>query len=170
MHFDGPRHIAFCGAPGVGKSEACRILVEERGAYEVDTGYPMRSFAIQFLGANHVDVQTQAGKDRPSTIPGLTWRDVLGKFGQAIETFDPDIVMRMALQRCNGPHLYVFSSARRDQGRLIREAGGRVIEIVRKGCSVVNDFDQYDRRYIDTTITNDDGVDDLKRTLLRIIN
>lgn len=44
-HSDGPRFVGFCGAPGSGKSEACRLLTMKRGAYEVDTGYPMRSSA-----------------------------------------------------------------------------------------------------------------------------
>lgn len=170
MNFEGPRFVAFCGAPGAGKSEACRILVEERGAYEVDTGYPMRSFAMQFLGANHVDVQTQEGKLSPSTIPGKSWRDVLGELAVKLEELHPRLLIDIAMRRCQGPYLYVFSSARRDNGRTVKEAGGRVIQIYRPGFHVVNEFDQYDLDCIDTTIINDGSPEDLKRAVLRAIN
>ncbi|MCA2979552.1 MAG: hypothetical protein INH37_14850 [Myxococcaceae bacterium] len=147
--------IGFCGAPGSGKSEACRVLGEQRGALEVDSAYPMRCFAIMHLGASQVDVWTQEGKRRPSTIPGLSWRQVLGEMGAALETIDPDILVRMALQRCTGAEIYANSSIRRGNGKLWREAGGLVVEIVRPGHTIVNEFDRYDPAFITHRIVND---------------
>lgn len=165
--------IALCGAPGAGKTEVQRYLVEHYGVRAVDDGHPLRDFAMRHLGLSKWHVTTQEGKASKAVLPGgktMVVREALGELGNRLEElFGPDVVPDMALawaardddswRRPLHIHArYCFGSVRRSQGRVYKEAGATVVEIVRPGCECINDFDKYDKSFVDLTINNDSSL------------
>lgn len=163
--------IALCGAPGAGKTEVQRYLVEHYGVRAVDDGHPLRDFAMRHLGLSKWHVTTQEGKASSVVLPGgktMVVREALGELGNCLEDlFGPDVVPDMALAWAARDartyamwpgHLqsqvYCFGSVRRAQGRVYKEAGATVVEIVRPGRQCINDFDKYDPAFVDVTIAN----------------
>jgi hypothetical protein len=152
--------IALCGAPQSGKTEVQKHLVEHYGAVAVDDGWPLRDFAIRHFGLSNWHVNTQAGKASFVKVPGgrlMRVRDILGEIGNKIEeAFGADAIPEMALQRATAQNvgLLVFGSVRRQQGAFYKRHGATVIEIIRPGYPVVNEFDQYDKSVVDRTIIN----------------
>lgn len=156
--------IALCGAPGAGKTEVQAYLAQTYGVHPVDDGHPLRDFAVRHLGLSAGDVLTQAGKASVRVFPGgrhLRVREALGELGNRIEElFGPDAIPEMAynwakhhaqVSRCAG---YSFGSVRRQQGRFYGERGAVVVEIVRPGCVIENEFDEYDPTLASLTIYN----------------
>jgi hypothetical protein len=169
--------IALCGAPGCGKSEVQRYLHQRYNVQPIDDGWPMRDFAVRHCGARLLDVVTQAGKAQTYSFPGgkvMTMREFLGQMGNAIEAIlGPDAIPAMALEaikreRGQFPG-FSFSSVRRKQGIYLKKHGAKVVEVVRKGVKVINEFDQYDRRCADITIENNGSVEDLEAAVRKTL-
>lgn len=151
--------IALCGAPGAGKTEVQKYLADTYGVVPVDDGHPLRDFAMRHLGLSKWHVSTQEGKASTVALPGgqtMTVREALGQLGNKIEElFGPDAIPEMALMKTYEPRAYSFGGVRRDQGRIYRDRGAKVVEIRRPGCVVVNEFDHYNPAYVDAVINND---------------
>lgn len=165
--------IALCGAPGAGKTEIQKYLTERFEVAANDDGLPMRDFAMRHLGLSEEDVYTAHGKARTVTLPGgevWTVRNVLGDLGLKLtELFGPDVIPAMGYRQAmklSGKVLAVsFGSVRQSQARFFKSRGAKVIEVIRPGCVAQNDFDRYDRSYIDVTLYNDGTVEDLHREI-----
>jgi len=157
--------IALCGAPGAGKTAVQNHLCAEYGITPVDDGNCIRDFAMRHLGLSEWHVKTQAGKASMVVLPGgktMTVREALGEFGNRIEDlFGPDAIPEMALMKLPQRGPFSFGSTRREQGQVYKRAGGVVVEVIRPGFDVINDFDQYDRSVVDYTILNGGGLSSL---------
>ena len=164
-----PFIVGFCGEPGCGKSEAAMAMERIFGCLQIDDGWPMRDFAIRHLGATVQDVTTQAGKAGTTTFASrtMTWREVLGNVGNALEgAIHPHVIPIMAIAKCQPNGRYTLSSVRRDQGAVVRAAGGYVVEIVRPGApQSPHEFDRFDRQYVDFRVINDGSVQQLESDL-----
>lgn len=158
--------IALCGAPQSGKSTVQDFLLHQYGVLPLDDGEPMRDFATRHLGMTHWHVYSQPGKASYTTLPGgklMQVRDTLGQLGNKIEElFGPDAIPAMALNRAlahpDKTRAYVFGSVRRKQAAFYKARGAKIVEIVRPGFEVVNEFDDYDRSMVDLTIHNDSTI------------
>lgn len=163
--------IALCGAPGSGKSEVQQYLKERYNVRAVDDGHPLRDFAMRHLGLSQHAVSTQDGKATRVTFPGgksMLVREALGELGNRIEDlFGDDAIPAMALEAARREHAaaglgasiaYCLGSVRRSQGAFYKKHGAKVVEIVRPGANIVNEFDSYDRSCVDLTITNDSSL------------
>ena len=171
MLFKDPKQprklIALCGAPRAGKTTAQAYLQLRYGVEMVDDAAPLREFAMSSLGLSRYHVAHPKGKETEVVLPGgrkLRVRDVLGRLGNAIEDIaGPDSIPEMAIHAAtwsdpSGLKAYSFGSVRREQARVYKRYGAKVIEITRPGMEVVNEYDQYDRSLVDLTIANDSTV------------
>lgn len=153
--------IALCGAPKSGKTTVQKYLNTVHGVVPVDDGYPLRDIAMKHFGLSHSDVTTQVGKGRMVTLPGgrvVQVRVILGEIGNAVEhLLGPDGIPEMALKRIEkvDAPAFSFGSTRRHQGVVYRKYGGIVVEIVRPGFGIVNEFDRYSDQPITHRIVND---------------
>lgn len=164
------RLIALCGAPGVGKTAVQEYLQQHFNVTPVDDGAPIREIAMAQFGLSKWHVTTQEGKASNVTLPGgnvMPVRVLLGEIGNKIEAIGgPDCIPAMALKRVRVKAMtspsrdpaFCFGSVRRQQGHLYKQAGGKVIEIVRPGHECVNEFDQYDKSCVDLTINNNSSL------------
>jgi hypothetical protein len=160
--------IALCGAPGAGKSEVQQYLRKHYDVMAADDGHPLRDFAMRHLGLSHADVYTQEGKARTAVFPGgksMEVRKALGELGNAIEAlFGPEAIPEMAAKRAlaqakaSGWKAVCFGSVRRDQGKLFKAYGAKIVEIRRPGYLIVNEFDRYDASLADAVINNDSSL------------
>lgn len=159
--------IALCGAPKAGKSEVQSYLKDRWGVTPIDDGFPLRDFAHSHLGLGWADVTTQEGKARTVTIPGgqrMNVRKILGQIGNALEgVFGNDILIDIALNHIAGRDgAFCFSSVRRRQGAVVKRHGGIVVGITRPGCTIENEFDDFDHGLVDHWISNDGTHADLR--------
>ena len=165
-----PRYIAFCGVPKSGKSLAQEILRDNYGVQPVDDGAILREFAVKNLGANHDQVHTQEGKASLASWPNgdpiidartgeyLTWRRVLGLYGNQLEAmFGPHVMPMTACARIEGfKGPFSFGSVRRDQGRYYQNHGGIIVGINNPlAVPTGNEFDEFDPSIVDCWIEND---------------
>lgn len=169
------KYIALCGAPGAGKSEVQKYLHEKHGVMPVDDGYPCREIAITHFGLGHDDVYSQSGKARSSVLPGgrmVENRVLLGEIGNKLEEIGgPDFIPEAALHRVRNVDVWAcsFGSVRRKQGHVYKRHGGIVVEVVRPGFEVVNEFDQYDRSCIDLIFVNRGDLGTLRKDVDRFV-
>ena len=174
--------IAICGAPNSGKSTVAEYIVQKYQAYIVDDGMPLREGVLSIyhpLGIKASDVFTQEGKDRSVDILEklTTPRELLGELGNHLERlhgeqFIPEIAISAALKhhKISGKNIFCFPSVRKTQGLTYSNHGAIIIEMVRNGCKIVNDFDFYDQQYVTDTIVNNGSLEDLKVSVSRIFD
>lgn len=162
--------IALMGWPKAGKSEVMRILQENHGYEPIDPARPMRQFAMDYLGATHEDVYTQAGKAR--TVPGknITWRECLGMIGASLEgTLGIDILAEMALHSMQPGRRYCYGSLRRQQAALLKRHGALIVHIEAPWATATgNVFDVIQPELADVTIHNDGTIADLVFAVSRL--
>lgn len=165
--------IAICGAPKAGKSVVQTFLAREYGVKPVDDGAPLRDFAVRHCGLTGHQVYTQEGKADYVVLPGgrgMLVRKFLGELGNSIEALmGPEAIPEMALLQCQAAGAYSFGSTRRKQGAVFKRHGGKVIEIVRPGCEIVNEFDRYDQSLVDFSIPNTGDIRQLERRVAHAI-
>lgn len=139
------RHVAFTGAPGVGKDTAADYLARRYNAVRVDDGRHLREIAKLLFGLGEEEVSTHAGKARMTVVCGKTWenRKILGEIGNKLEElFGQHVIPECAVRAFADPdRLNVYSSVRKTQGDYYRAHGGIVIEIAREGYIATNGFD-----------------------------
>lgn len=157
-----PRFIALCGKPGAGKSKAAEILGELFGYQLVDDGGFLRESAMRYFGATHDDVYTQEGKLRTTVINGvtMTWREVLGRLGNAYEAqFGADVIPEIAYNQIPwGNGRFIFGSVRREQGAYHKKQGALILEV--ENFSVAPspfEFDRYNPANVDLTVVSEFG-------------
>lgn len=154
-----PRYIAICGKPTVGKSLAAELLAEIAGYQLVDDGGFLREIAISHFGASRDDVYTQEGKLRSVVINDaeMTWRDVLGRIGNAFEAqFGANVIPEIAYNGLPAAGRFVFPSCRREQGAYHRARGAIVLHLENFDLSTSPyDFDQFNKAHCNYTIVND---------------
>ena len=163
-----PRFVALCGNPLSGKSTAGKLL-ESMGFGLVDDGGPMRKIAIEHFGFSHDDVYTQEGKLRTTKVNGvvMTWRDVVGRLGNALEhQFGADVIPELAYNAVpEGKNAY-FGSVRREQGWYHANRGALVLEIRRPGAGPSPyEFDRFNAAAAHAVINNDGDLDQLEARL-----
>ncbi len=154
-----PRLVALCGNPTCGKTTAAQILQDLYGYELVDDGGFLRHIAVDHFGAEPDDVHSQAGKLRTTTVNGaeMTWRDVLGRIGNAFEAqFGANVIPELAYNGLDPSKRYVFGSVRREQGLYHRSRGALVIEIRNPlaGPSPY-EFDYFNRDACHAVVVND---------------
>ena len=164
------RHVAICGWPKSGKDEVARMLEDEFNGVVVDDGAILRETLPILLGIDPMLPYSQNGKatrvsvgDRSEQV-----REGLGELGNWLEDrYGPYIMPIRAMQTAQEKHpdanFYIYPSVRKEQGRAYKMAGGVVIEVARPGVGDSgNEFDCYDRKLVDITLTNDGTLDDLR--------
>lgn len=161
-----PRYIAICGYPNSGKSTVQKILETEYGVIPVDDGRILRDFAKRMFGMCESDVNTQAGKEKYTSIGDKTWqnRNVLGTLGQILEdTFGEQVIPETAMR--DADHMtgacFSFGSVRKAQAWDYKKRGGFVISVLRDTCYPEYDFDYYDFEAVDIAIDNNGSLEDL---------
>lgn len=155
------RLIALCGYPKAGKSTVQKLITDRYGFKTVDDSRPLRDAAKTLFGLSEWHVTTQEGKSQTiQTLDGTkTVRQILGELGDHAERIDPFALPRRAIEaiRQSDPtgH-FVFASVRKSQNSYLKsEHGAFIIEVRRRGCTALGEFDRYDREPIDLTIEND---------------
>lgn len=155
------RLIALCGYPKAGKSTVQKLITERYGFKTVDDSRPLRDAAKILFSLSEWHVNTQEGKSQTiRTLDGeKTIRQILGELGDHAERIDPFALPRRAIEaiRQNDPTGdFVFASVRKSQNAYLKsEHDAFIIEVRRRGCTALGDFDRYDRAPIDLTIDND---------------
>lgn len=158
--------IALNGRPGSGKSAVQDILKKVFNVHPHDDGQIIREHCMDLFGLTWFDVSTQEGKAGHKMINGKKWqvRQILGEYGSALESvFGEETVPAHAVRTAKAildakPELrgMSFGSVRRNQGKVYREAGGVVVEIVRPGVALSgNVWDKYNKSYVTHTFVND---------------
>lgn len=176
-----PRYIALCGFPQAGKSTMQNILEARFGVIPVDDGAPLRETCAAMFGVPMSDLTSQAGKAKLTRVCGklYTNRQLLGLTGNAMEKMFGDQVMpEAAIARAeqmmpgigSKPASFSFGSVRKNQGLTYRERGGLVIEIVRPGTIVDNDFDRYDEDLVTHTLINEGTLGELEEKIAAILD
>jgi hypothetical protein len=164
-----PRFIALCGHPKSGKSLAQEILLTHYGVTPVDDGFVLRDLAMRHFGAKPDDVNTQEGKAKLAYWPDgapiidartgehMTWRIVLGRAGEMLETLMGEFVMPMtAAAGLVGPGPFSFGSVRKTQGHYFQQRGGLIIGINNPQAKPTgNAFDLFDESAVTVWIEND---------------
>jgi hypothetical protein len=154
------RYIALCGAPKTGKSEVQRIIARRYGYIAIDDSLPLRQATQALYGLSSWHVSTQEGKSSLVPVGGAekTVRKLMGDLGTFLEERDPYYFPRQAVMRAERAHpggRFVFASVRGAQPVFFKQTGtALVIEVVRRGCKIVHDFDRYDRKPVRLTIEN----------------
>ena len=161
MNIDIPSYIALVGNPTAGKTTAAEIMVELFGVKILETGFPLRKFAMDHLGLTYQQVYTQEGKLENVDIAGEIWpvRKILGDLGQKLEDmFGEEIMPFMAQQLVKNTkgHCYVDASCRKSQPHFWKRQGGIVIGI-RNPLAPPSPFtfDAFDESAVDYWIDND---------------
>lgn len=167
-----PQYIALCGNPTCGKTTAAEILEEFAGYKLVDDGGFLRQIAMTHFGASYEDVHTQEGKLRTTIVNGaeMTWRDVLGRIGNAFEAqFGANVIPELAYNGLDPACKYVFGSVRREQGWYHRAKGALVLEI-RNPLAVpsVYEFDRFNADACHLAINNDALANGHPHTIARL--
>lgn len=167
--------IPLCGYPNSGKSTAQRIIEQRYGAIPIDDGQPIREASKILYGLTDWHVYTQEGKEQYVEVtPGnlVQVRKLLGDLGKQQELYDLNFFAHKALARADREHpgqIVCFGSVRRSQASVYAATGRAVVlEIRRPGIVAQNDFDEFDRRYIDAVIENDFDPADPEGSLRRL--
>ncbi len=167
------RYFALCGLPGAGKSEVQKILWHDHQVIPVDDARPLRDAAKVLYNLTEEDVTTQHGKARVIQVGErhITVREVLGELGNYVEATDMLHLPKLARLKADEMHpgcRVSFGSVRRNQGEVFRGAEGLVIEVVRDGIDLINEFDAYDTSLVDIRIHNKFDSRDVPGSLERL--
>lgn len=164
------RFVGLCGLPQAGKSRAAEFLADEFGGVIVDDALILRQAVPILFGIDPSEPFTQEGKSKLYNVCGRveTVREMLGELGKYLEQrYSPELKIKRAVNYAlkeypNAP-FYILPSLRLDQGLFLKKIGGVVIEIENPRVSPTgNDFDEYNRSYVDFQIVNDGSLDDMR--------
>lgn len=172
--------IGILGELGSGKDEAARALTEEVGAVVFSFALPIKQLLQEVSGWPLVYLWGDS--DRRNDVDpewGVSPRDALIKIGEAGRAIHPDFWVRPLMRRvaalAGSDSVVVVSDVRRlNEVQAIRDAGGKVIKIVRPGKpktryssdSTESDQSLIPDAFIDTIIVNDGTISDLRRAVL----
>lgn len=152
--------IGLTGRKQSGKSTAARYIRDTYAFHHVDFSGPIRS-----LVANMLDTTVEAMepiKEQPHPVlGGRTPRYAMQSLGTewGRQMIHPDVwIMSMALRIRTTPRLVIADVRFDNEAQLITDHGGHIIEITRSTTQRDDHASEagIDRRYIHTTINNDD--------------
>lgn len=170
--------IAFCGLKGSGKSTAASFLEEEHEFQRLSFATPVKEMAMA-MGLTRDQLYDPILKESLISEFGMTPREILQKLGTEVgrnfhKNIWIDILFFKIDKQYRSKDITVDDCRFLNEAEAIRKRGGHIIGIQRPGL-VADDHpseremvDQWGNM-VDTVITNDGSVDNLKYQVLECI-
>lgn len=172
--------IGLCGAAGSGKDTVASHLESRHGFKVLAFAGPLYEAVSAITGMNVGDLRDRQKKEKPIEWIGKSPRELLQLMGTEFgrNMIHEDIWVTIAMRamreaRRRGLPGAVVTDVRFDnEAEAIREEGGLVFEVARRGARCLADGAAkhkseagIDRQHIFTTITNDGTIGDLSATV-----
>jgi hypothetical protein len=169
--------IGLTGLARSGKNEVSKVLHDKFKFDEFSFAEPIRNFVIDFLKLRGLDELDEIKEIPNALFGGKTPRYVMQTLGT--EWGRESIYDSIWVDRCiylaeKSENAVIFDVRFENEARVIKERGGMIVNIIRPSIQkseIYNHISEsgIDREYIDYWILNDSSLENLKESVIKMV-